>query len=68
VERIDTVVIGGGQAGLAISRCLGEHGIEHVVIERGRVAERWRSAHWDSLRLLTPNWQSRLPGQSCARR
>jgi putative flavoprotein involved in K+ transport len=62
MQRVDTIVIGGGQAGLAMSRCLRDHGIEHVVFERGRVAERWRSERWDSLRLLTPNWQSRLPG------
>jgi len=55
-------VIGGGQAGLAMSRCLADAGVDHVVLERGRVAERWRSSSWDSLRLLTPNWQSRLPG------
>jgi putative flavoprotein involved in K+ transport len=62
MQRIDTIVVGGGQAGLAMSRCLRDRGIEHVVFERGRVAERWRSERWDSLRLLTPNWQSRLPG------
>jgi putative flavoprotein involved in K+ transport len=62
MRRVDTVVIGAGQAGLAMSRCLAQAGIEHVVLERGRVAERWRSERWDSLRLLTPNWQSRLPG------
>ncbi len=62
MRRIDTLVIGGGQAGLAMSRCLTEQGIDHVVIERQRIAERWRSERWDSLRLLTPNWQSRLPG------
>jgi putative flavoprotein involved in K+ transport len=62
MQRVDTIVIGGGQAGLAMSRCLRDHVIEHVVLERGRVAERWRSERWDSLRLLTPNWQSRLPG------
>lgn len=62
--RTDVVVIGGGQAGLAMSRCLGERGIEHVVLERGRVGERWRSERWHSLRLLTPRWQSRLPGFS----
>ena len=45
-----------------MSRCLAARGIEHVVLERGRVAERWRSERWDSLRLLTPNWMSRLPG------
>jgi len=58
----DVVVIGGGQAGLAMSGCLSRRGIDHVVLERGRVGERWRSERWDSLRLLTPNWQSRLPG------
>jgi len=55
-------VIGAGHAGLAISRVLGEHSIEHVVIERGEVANSWRCERWDSLRLLTPNWQCRLPG------
>jgi putative flavoprotein involved in K+ transport len=64
MKRTDVVVIGGGQAGLAMSRCLGERGIEHVVLERGKVGERWRSERWDSLRLLTPRWQSRLPGWS----
>lgn len=57
----DTIIIGGGQAGLAMSRCLTDRGVEHVILERGRVAERWRSERWDSLRLLTPRWQSRLP-------
>lgn len=60
----DTIVIGAGQAGLAASRCLSDRGVDHVVLERGRVAERWRSERWDSLRLLTPNWMSRLPGWS----
>jgi putative flavoprotein involved in K+ transport len=45
-----------------MSRCLSDRGVDHVVLERGRVAERWRTERWDSLRLLTPNWQSRLPG------
>ncbi len=63
-QRTDTVIIGGGQAGLAMSRCLVNRGIDNVIIERGRVAERWRSERWDSLRLLTPRWQSRLPGWS----
>jgi putative flavoprotein involved in K+ transport len=58
------LVIGGGQAGLAMSHCLTSQGITHVVLERGRVAERWHSERWDSLRLLTPNWMSRLPGWS----
>lgn len=62
MRRIDTLVIGGGQSGLAMSRSLTDAGVEHVVLERGRVAERWRRASWDSLRLLTPRWQARLPG------
>jgi putative flavoprotein involved in K+ transport len=60
----DAIVIGAGHAGLAMSACLSERGIAHVVLERGRVAQRWRSARWDSFRLLTPNWMSRLPGWS----
>jgi putative flavoprotein involved in K+ transport len=62
MTRIDTLVIGAGQAGLAMSRCLSDRSVEHVIVERGRVAERWRTERWDSLRLLTPNWQTRLPG------
>ncbi len=61
-RRTTTVVIGAGHAGLAISHCLTEGSIDHVVIERGQVAHTWRTERWDSLRLLTPNWQSRLPG------
>ena len=48
--------------GLAASRCLSERSIDHVVLERGEIANSWRRERWDSLRLLTPNWQSRLPG------
>ena len=61
MKHTDAIIIGGGQAGLAMSRCLTGYGIDHVVLERGRVGERWRSERWDSLRLLTPNWHSRLP-------
>jgi putative flavoprotein involved in K+ transport len=61
---VTTVVIGAGHAGLAMSRCLADHAIDHVVLERGEVAHTWRTERWDSLRLLTPNWQSRLPGFS----
>ena len=57
-----TVVIGAGHAGLAMSKCLADRAIDHVVLERGEVANSWRTERWDSLRLLTPNWQSRLPG------
>jgi putative flavoprotein involved in K+ transport len=64
VFSTDTLVIGGGQAGLAASRCLTESDIDHIVLERGHIAERWRRERWDSLRLLTPNWATRLPGWS----
>ncbi|MCB1462805.1 MAG: NAD(P)-binding domain-containing protein [Nitratireductor sp.] len=62
MKHIHTAIIGAGQAGLAMSRCLSDRSIQHVVIERGEVANSWRTERWDSLRLLTPNWQSRLPG------
>jgi cation diffusion facilitator CzcD-associated flavoprotein CzcO len=60
-ERIGTVVIGGGQAGLSVSRELTHAGVEHVVLERGRVAQTWRG-RWDSFCLVTPNWSVQLPG------
>jgi len=60
--RTDTVIIGAGQAGLALSHELRAAGLEHVLLERGRVGERWRSERWDSLRLLTPNRLNGLPG------
>jgi len=56
------VVIGAGHSGLAMSRRLTERSLEHVVLERGEVANSWRNERWDSLRLLTPNWHSQLPG------
>lgn len=62
IETVDTVVIGAGHAGLAVSRLLTDAGHDHVVLDRGRVGERWRSERWDSLHLLTPNWLTRLPG------
>ncbi|HEX9183432.1 MAG TPA: NAD(P)-binding domain-containing protein [Burkholderiales bacterium] len=64
--RTDVLVIGAGHAGLAMSRCLAERSIDHVVLERGEVANSWKTERWDSLRLLTPNWQSRLPGYEYA--
>ncbi|MEO1136292.1 MAG: NAD(P)-binding domain-containing protein, partial [Pseudomonadota bacterium] len=62
MRRTTTIIIGAGHAGLAMSRCLTLHGVDHVLLERGEVANSWRTERWDSLRLLTPNWQSRLPG------
>ena len=61
--RTTVVVIGGGQAGLAMSWWLTRAGVDHVVLERGAVAESWRTRRWRSLRLLTPNWMTRLPGR-----
>ncbi|HET7903317.1 MAG TPA: NAD(P)-binding domain-containing protein, partial [Candidatus Eisenbacteria bacterium] len=61
--RTNTIIVGGGQAGLAMSRSLLDRGIGHLVLERGRVAERWRSERWDSLMFQFPNWSLRLPGQ-----
>jgi len=61
-EQIDTVIIGGGQAGLAMSYYLGLFGREHIILERQRIAERWRSERWDSLTFQFPNWTMQLPG------
>jgi putative flavoprotein involved in K+ transport len=61
---VDVLVIGAGHSGLAMSRGLSLRSIDHVVLERGEVANAWRRERWDSLRLLTPNWMSRLPGYS----
>src|SRR5690242_2878259 len=61
VERIQTLVIGGGQAGLAMSHRLKQRWLSHLVLERGRIAERWRSERWDGLRFQFPNWSVRLP-------
>lgn len=60
--NVGTIVIGAGQAGLAMSRCLRDRGLPHLVLERGRVGQRWRSERWDSFTLLSPNWQTRLRG------
>lgn len=61
-EHHSVIVIGGGQAGLSISYCLKERGIDHIVLERHRIAESWRTKRWDSFCLVTPNWQCQLPG------
>jgi putative flavoprotein involved in K+ transport len=59
---VDVVVIGAGHSGLAMSHALSLRSIDHVVLERGEIANSWRTERWDSMRLLTPNWMSRLPG------
>lgn len=69
MERIDTVIVGGGQAGLATSHHLTQHGLEHVVLERAaQPAPVWRNERWDSFTLVTPNWAFRLPGADRAGR
>jgi len=59
---VNVAIVGAGQAGLATSRHLKQAGIEHVVLEAGRIAETWRSRRWDSFCLVTPNWTVQLPG------
>jgi putative flavoprotein involved in K+ transport len=66
VIQTTAVIVGAGHAGLAMSRRLTERSIDHVVLERGEVANSWRTQRWPSLRLLTPNWQTRLPGHDYA--
>ena len=60
---LDAIVVGAGQAGLGASWHLARRGVDHVVLERGRVAETWRSQRWDSFALNTPNWMNRMPGE-----
>jgi len=65
-EVVDVLVVGAGQAGVAISQHLTERGVTHVVLERGRIAERWRSERWDSLAANGPVWHDRFPGMEFA--
>jgi len=62
--RTRCVIIGAGHSGLAMSQCLSQCSVDHVVLERGEIANSWKHERWDSLKLLTPNWQARLPGYS----
>lgn len=62
VERVGTLVIGAGQAGVAMSEHLSSHGLPHLVVERARIAERWRTGRWDSLVANGPAWHDRFPG------
>ena len=66
MKSATTIIIGAGQSGLAMSRHLTARSIDHVVLDRGEVANSWLTERWDSLRLLTPNWQTRLPGYAYA--
>ena len=62
VEEVETLIIGGGQAGLAMSEHLGRRGGAHLIVERDRIAARWRSERWDSLVANGPAWHDRFPG------
>lgn len=62
VEKVEVLVVGGGQAGIAMSEHLGRSGVQHLVLERHRIAERWRSERWDSLVANGPAWHDRFPG------
>src|SRR5580692_352724 len=64
VETVDTLVVGGGQAGLAMSEHLGKLRVPHLILERHRIAERWRSERWDSLVANGPAWHDRFPGMT----
>jgi putative flavoprotein involved in K+ transport len=66
VEKVETLIVGGGQAGLAMSEQLNKRGLSHLVVERHRIAERWRSERWDGLHANGPAWHDRLPGLSIA--
>jgi putative flavoprotein involved in K+ transport len=61
IEQIETLIIGGGQAGLAMSDMLSRRGLRHCILERNQIAQRWRSERWDGLRFQFPNWSVRLP-------
>ncbi|HPG21941.1 MAG TPA: NAD(P)-binding domain-containing protein [Amaricoccus sp.] len=63
MKRVTTIVVGAGQCGLAMSHALRRRSVDHLVLERGRIANSWRSERWDSLRLLTPNWMNGLAGR-----
>ena len=64
VEKVETLIIGGGQAGLAMSEHLSKRGVQHLIVERCRIVERWRSERWDSLVANGPAWHDRFPGMT----
>src|SRR4029453_15352537 len=65
-HRIDCLVIGAGQAGLGVSRELATRGVDHLVLEQGRIGDSWRSQRWDSFALNSPGWMNRLPGDAAS--
>ena len=66
VEKVETLIVGGGQAGLAMSEQLSKRGLSHLLLERHRIAERWRSERWDGLHANGPAWHDRLSGSPIA--
>lgn len=66
VEEIDTLVVGAGQAGIALSEHLGKRGVPHLILEKNRIAEAWRSGRWDSLVMNGPAWHDRFPNLAFA--
>jgi putative flavoprotein involved in K+ transport len=65
MEHLDVIIVGAGQAGLALSHELSASEVAHVMLERGRVGETWRR-RWDTFCLVTPNWTVQLPGHPCS--
>lgn len=63
-SHYSAVIVGGGQAGLSMSYCLKERGLDHIVFEKNKIGYSWRSKRWDSFCLVTPNQQCKLPGYS----
>ncbi|MEO0888317.1 MAG: FAD-dependent oxidoreductase, partial [Cyanobacteria bacterium J06648_10] len=61
-SHFPVVIVGGGQAGLSISYCLQQQGIDNIIFEKNKIADSWRSKRWDTFCLVTPNWQCMLPG------
>jgi putative flavoprotein involved in K+ transport len=63
-RHFDVVIVGGGQSGLSMSYLLKEKGVDHIILEKKKIADSWRSFRWDTFCLVTPNWQCNLPGYS----
>ena len=61
-ESVDTIIVGAGQAGLSVSSYLAKAGRDHLILERGEIAETWRSQRWESFTVNSPNWMNQLPG------
>ena len=61
-ESVDTIIVGAGQAGLSVSSYLANSGRDHLILERGEIAETWRSQRWESFTVNSPNWMNQLPG------